>query len=249
MAVIRFGLVTAHLGEAGKGINGAFRGELRTNDGQAVMAYIKVLPSEREILVECVCAMLGRHVGLPIPEPLLAFVPDQLGGPALAFASANVGHSSVGEYAVRIGDAAVIERLRAWSYAIPAACFDEWIANCDRHEDNLLHDGKSEFWLIDHGYAAQSDVFSADQLVIVNKLFSVLVMGQGEPQLLKMRPVALDAMQRYASEIVCAVTQYLPENIWSEQMREELNGWLADRQSHLMRFATLRLPAQQGALL
>lgn len=249
MAGIRIGLVTAHLGEAGKGINGAFRGELRTNDGKSVIAYIKVLNSERETLVECVCAMLGRHVGLPVPEPLLAFVPKELGGPALAFASANVGQNSVGEYAVRIGDAAVIQRLRAWAHAIPAACFDEWIANCDRHPDNILHDGKSEFWLIDHGLAAREDFLAADQLAPDNQLFRALVVGQGESDLLKMRPLAFDAMQRYADEFVRSVTQHLPEALWPGQMRDGLDEWLTARQSHLMRFANLRLPAQQGALL
>ncbi len=60
--------------------------------------------------------------------------------------------------------------LSRWA-ELPKACvFDEWIANEDRHDGNILTNGL-EFWLIDHGLALNTEVFKSNS-VIENKLLN-----------------------------------------------------------------------------
>jgi hypothetical protein len=64
----------------------------------------------------------------------------------------------------------IMEFLSRWA-ELPKACvFDEWIANEDRHDGNILTNGL-EFWLIDHGLALNTAVFKSNS-VIDNKLLN-----------------------------------------------------------------------------
>jgi predicted unusual protein kinase regulating ubiquinone biosynthesis (AarF/ABC1/UbiB family) len=50
-----------------------------------------------------------------------------------------------------------MEKLRDWPRALQAGCFDEWIANADRHHGNILIQGNGNFSLIDHSHAIPID--------------------------------------------------------------------------------------------
>ncbi|RAN81688.1 hypothetical protein B5P43_08090 [Bacillus sp. SRB_336] len=147
----------------------------------------------------------------------------------------------------QLGDAAVLRRLREWADLIPAACFDEWIANNDRHGGNILYDGKDTFWLIDHGMAIAAHL-TADEAVC-NLLFSAATDGLGEADLLLIKPKALGVMDDYVERSVQPVMDQIPPGIWAEEWLNAISGWLAARQTHLVRLADARVPTRQGNLL
>jgi hypothetical protein len=248
MPQVQRGILTSVLGAADEGIRGSVRGFVFLGDS-SVEAYIKEV-EPREILVECICALLARHLSLEAPEPMVVFVPAALsraGADALAFGSVTVLHGSLRPWLTQLGDAAVVRRLREWADLIPAACFDEWIANHDRHGGNILYDGKDTFWLIDHGMAIAAHL--AADAVVDNILFTTATAGLGEADLLLVKPKALGVMDDYVERAIQPIMDQIPSGIWSQDWLDAIDGWLTARQAHLVRLADDRVPTRQGNLL
>lgn len=154
----------APLNNEHKGINdeSTWRATVRTIEGD-LSAIVKKIP-ENEIIVEIVCALLGRAIDLPIPRPLI--VSDEKHG--ILFGSQDEGHPDL-KHSL-IPSEMIMGFLSLWA-ELPKACvFDEWIANEDRHDGNILTNGL-EFWLIDHGLALNTAVFKSNS-VIDNKLLN-----------------------------------------------------------------------------
>ena len=134
-----------------------WRGQVLTQAGKFVEAYVKHLPP-RAILVECVASLIGRCLSLSIPRPLLVKVhAAQLPGIDLThttggilFGSEDAEYPSL-QQVVKVKD--IYEKLLKWPAALEAGCFDEWIANPDRHHGNILYGGSNSFTLIDHSHA------------------------------------------------------------------------------------------------
>jgi hypothetical protein len=246
MAIIGLGTLTAELGIAGTGVNKAVRGVVSTAEGE-VEAYVKRLKDPRELLVECLCAVLGTRLGLPIPNPILVWIPAELGGPALAFGSTSTGAPDLSTF-LSSDAKAVADKLRAWTQLDASACFDEWIGNCDRHQRNLLFDGVNRFWLIDHGLAIHQSE-SPSNPIGGNQLFDFAIAGKSEAELLDLRSRVLSLAGAYESADLAIVNSMLVEGVWQPDIRSGAIDWLARRQNHLARLAALRIPAKQGNLL
>lgn len=138
----------------GEGANQPWRGIAATVAGEVAVIAKKI--SSREMAVEIVCAALGRSAGLPIPEPLLLLD----AGNEWYFGSADVGHPNLAQF-VSSQDSSVLDELERWPELLAAACFDELIANPDRHDGNILFDGQG-FLLIDHGLCIPSGMRPSD---------------------------------------------------------------------------------------
>jgi len=247
MSQIRLGVLTSVLGTAGEGIRNSVRGIVQLDTG-LVEAYVKLI-DQREILVECVCALLARNLKLEVPEPLVVLIRPEfsnLPSDALAFGSIGLSAGNLRPWFSNLGDVAVKRRLRQWANLIPACCFDEWIANVDRHAGNILYDGRDRFWLIDHGLAIahglQSDVS------VTNHLMGVAIEGLGEVDRLTLKPKALGIVDVFAQEQVEPVFAQIPAGIWQQDVPTEISGWLKSRQSHLARLVDAKIPTQQGSL-
>lgn len=248
MPQIQRGILTSVLSPAGDGIRGAVRGIVQVGEG-SVEAFVKVLDA-REVLVECVCALLARARGLNVPEPLLVFVPGAFVSDKIdkvGFGSVAVAHGSLRPWMTRVGNVAVLRRLRTWAGLVPAACFDEWIANPDRHVGNILFDGKDEFWLIDHGLALAANV-RVDQAV-ANKLFAIAVEGLGEGEKLLLRSKAFGVVDSMVEQPIGSTLDDLPRDVLNEATIGDVMAWLDDRKAHFMRLTSARIPTQQGDLL
>jgi len=244
--MLQFATLVNSLGPAGTGINEAVRGVVRTSAGD-IEAYVKKLATSREVLVEVACAVMARQLGLPVPQPLLVYVPDHMGGPYVAYGSAAVGNGDLSAFVETGQFHAILDRLRAWPGLIKAACFDEWIANCDRHVRNILYNGLGEFSLIDHGLAVNAGL-PVDALAPMNQLFQLAVHGKAENELLRMRPVALGVMEAFQQHPTSPVDLGLPSGLWSDEESDSVLAWLASRQTHLMRLASERIPAMQSEM-
>lgn len=244
--MVHLGTLVNSLGSAGTGINDAFRGVVRTSSGD-VTAYVKKLATSREVLVEIACAVLARQLDLPVPQPLLVHIPKHMGGPELAYGSVTAGHGDLSAFVETGQLQAIWDQLRAWPSLVKAACFDEWIANCDRHQRNILYDGRGEFWLIDHGLAVHAHL-PVDALAPRNQLFEVAVLGKAENELLRMRPVALGVMEAFKEKSTSREGLELPTGIWQDEESDSVLNWLTSRQPHLMRLASERIPAMQSEM-
>lgn len=162
---IKIGRLLPGASEIGEGATRPVRGMAYTHEGE--IAVIAKRLASREIAVEVMCALLGRAAGLPIPEPLL-LVDESM---AWHYASADVGHPNLAQY-IQTNDSSVLDELERWPSLLDAACFDELIANPDRHDGNLLYDGQG-FFLIDHGMcipfgmppATMTDDYHSNQLL------------------------------------------------------------------------------------
>ena len=242
---VQLGVLTSVLGNADEGVRGSVRGFVSLAGG-IVDAYVKVVPP-REIAVECVCALLARQLNLEAPEPLIVFVPAALSGTAadsLAFGCITVSHGNLRPWFAQIGDSAMKRRLRAWTELVPAACFDEWIANHDRHGGNILYDGRDRFWLIDHGMAVAQEL--SVETAVKNILFDVAVEGLSDQDMTMLKPKALGVMENFAEQTLFSILDEIPLGLWDPTFQQAVGIWLNERQAHLLRLAGDRVPTNQG---
>lgn len=157
-------------------VNPTWKAHVKTHES-IVVAYVKQI-SLQKLYIECVCAVIGRELGLPIPKPILIQITHQVFEEIpkdkiiLAFGSEDAGYPSFRRYA-KSNEA--LEKLKSYPKALEIGVFDEWIANCDRNIGNILYDGGENFSFIDHERAIDlslKESESADNNQIINFLYS-----------------------------------------------------------------------------
>lgn len=158
-------------------INQTWKGHVKTST-DTVVVYAKLI-EVREICIEAFCAILGRHLGIPIPKPYLILADSNSlpiipkGQQALMFGSEDADFPSFRRYA-NCEEAFI--RLQNFKSTLDVGVFDEWIANHDRNIGNILYDGGNKFLFIDHGLAIPSNMnplLPASDNNIIRALFSI----------------------------------------------------------------------------
>lgn len=142
-------------------VNDTFRGQILLADQTVRSAIIKDLDPQ-QLANELMVAALARELSLPVPDCFLCLAPtDAMAatkGPAaspnarLVFASADMDTPPVAQLYAGSSQGAVRARLAQWKKVPELYGFDSWIANVDRHHNNLLFDGADTVWMIDHGH-------------------------------------------------------------------------------------------------
>ncbi|MBK0014036.1 hypothetical protein IAE56_16840 [Stenotrophomonas sp. S41] len=238
---VRLGRLAVVLEEGTTGDSRPVRGMVLTQEG-TVEAWVKPVADLQRVQVEVACSLLGQLLDLPVPEPLVVFIGPEFGGPSVGFGSGAVGHPNVARWMDTEADV-VLKRLREWAKVVDAACFDEWIGNCDRHPGNLIYDGQG-FWLIDHD-KAMHPLIQLDALSPANQLFDFVVHGADESRLLKLQQLvgaSMHDMQRFSVQDLIDQTD---SAAWPPATLIPLRDWLAERQNHLARLGNDRVPAKQ----
>lgn len=144
-------------------VNPTWKGHVKTHDS-VVVAYVKQV-TVQELYAECVCAAIGRSLGLSIPKPIIVKVTHTIfeeipeGEYALAFGSEDAGYPSFRRY---FKSEEALEKLKSYSKALDVGVFDEWIANWDRNVGNILYDGGDKFSFIDHENALELSLDETD---------------------------------------------------------------------------------------
>lgn len=125
-----------------------------------VALYLRI-GTARHIVAELVCAVIGRAIGLPVPEPLIVKIRkgdlptsrliDHEADATLAFASASVGGDSCAQL-LREDSEHALRLVMTWRQLLPTTAFDEWMANPDRNLGNIVFAAQN-LWLIDHAQA------------------------------------------------------------------------------------------------
>jgi hypothetical protein len=93
----------------------------------------------------------------------------------LAFASAD-GKMKKIRMRINSGGLPAVE-IRAWPHFPVAICFDEWIANCDRNDGNLLFGDPGRFLLVDHGHSFTGPQWTIATLVPCKDYSNQLIDG------------------------------------------------------------------------
>lgn len=231
---IKFGLLLPGYCPVGDGINAAVRGMVRTNEGD-VVAICKVLDG-RGLAVELVCAELGCCIGLPVPQAMVAVSEDR----ALWFASEDEGHPSVRHYLSPHAEQDFKRRLLAWPKLSHAGCFDEWIANPDRHGGNILHDGGTGFWLIDHDHALPAGAMPGQPLA--NLLFQYAVPSTDELGMRRLKKTVFAILQEWRE----GHGEWLDNlKLDAFQNANELVNFLKERHEHLPSLVNRHLQRDQ----
>lgn len=134
-----------------KGSNPLWTGFVSTNQGE-FPAYIKKCHHNDGLCIEIISSLLGLMLNIPIPKPILVLV--EPGHPQIAVAKPTFLLGS------QMYDMPSFERFLA-DHKLSDEClldypnlhsiiaFDEFIANPDRNNSNILYDGES-FRFIDH---------------------------------------------------------------------------------------------------
>lgn len=143
-------------------INETFLGPVQRHDGSVNQAILKDIPN-KEVAKEVAAAILGRALGLEIPKPLIVAVDENIVSANKAgkigstpyhlfYGSVLVGPPTLAQLCSGNAPSKIIRDLiKNWPSAGQCYAFDTWIANVDRHMNNLMFDGDNEVWLIDHG--------------------------------------------------------------------------------------------------
>lgn len=132
------------------------------NPAKIQKAYVKVSTEPQENIAELIASQIGRALGLPIPEPFLVLCDSRElpqdsafyeSGLHWVFASAQHGTDPISiEHLYRKNESLYREVINRWAIYDHAAAFDEYIANDDRNQGNLVYcPSKKEIALIDHG--------------------------------------------------------------------------------------------------
>lgn len=186
-------------------------------------AFVKCL-SGRELVNELVVATLGRSFGFPIPEPFLirARVDDfpnsattqglDASEGIYVFGSKDTGYPSFSRF-FDDDEEAIEEVLRArkfrqWAETI---IFDDWVANIDRHLDNLLLISETEVLWIDHAWSFTGKSWTAadfePDVEYKNKLFDRMIAKIQLDDRVRLRHRAFELAQYFEA---LPVNQVLP---------------------------------------
>ena len=208
-----------------------------------VPVYVRVA-SPMPVVAELLCAVIGRALRLPVPEPFIVVLEPGVMPESrmlhhdrrqLAFASRDVGGSTFSQL-LRADSAAARTMLAQWEHLIPVATFDEWMANRDRNLGNILFVA-NVLWLIDHAEAfhgSSRGLFGLDQLV---DLGNTNILGDQLAQLsIPECAKHLDAAKTWLMEVASHVS------INDAIACAELDHWQTPAQKEeLARFLTQRL--------
>lgn len=134
-------------------INPTHKAVVFTEFSKEEVVYCKEIPP-REIFIECAIALIGRDLGISIPEPyLIMTTPDSYPNykePSILFGSKNIEYPNLFRKLSDITKEQILPLLEEYDKQHGIAIFDEWTANPDRHFGNILFGGNNHFYFIDH---------------------------------------------------------------------------------------------------
>jgi hypothetical protein len=245
----------ALLPEGQKGLSETYRGPIETAAGKT-FAYVKLV-DVKELINELVSSVLGRTLGLPIPPgfivlvnrddyPESEFLLTRGQDKALAFGVESVGHPDL-KRRIRIeGESVMRELLRTWTGWCDAMTFDEWIANVDRNQGNLLIGAPGEVWLIDHGQAFTGPNWTPSDLdpvvAVQNQIASVIAPHLALPErhraLRRATEVSQECRKVDADEVL---KEGFTAALASDAEIQALGNFIAKRVDELVRLISMRV--------
>lgn len=181
-------------------------GDAVSQSGDVRLYIKKVTPYE--MVAECVCAVIGSAVDMPVLPTYIVKDPDNLLQSGLLLGSVDADIPSFKRTVNQQGNHIAIAALQSWQSIFEAAIFDELIVNSDRNIGNFLWDGHEAWHLIDHGRAFWSltDKFSPTDIV-KNILADLIRVSQYDIGIARMKGKLVAETEKYQALDVNEIKQ------------------------------------------
>lgn len=242
------GTLMSMLSVASRGGSRPVRCNVSTPEGM-LQAFVKPSQNDDRVLAEVIASMVGIKLGLPVATPIVVKVSDASLGlaPGFHFGSVALPYPDLAQAVQMKGPQAQL-RMKKWPHVLDAACFDEWIANSDRHPGNIIFDGRGKYWLIDHD-RAMLDQVASDALNQFNRLFELLMKGATDVVVGKLQPKTEAVMASYE---VAQLDDVIAEcaSLFAASNVGHYERFLTSRQAQLVRLGRVRTgqDAKQGRI-
>lgn len=232
-------------------INPVWRGNVLL-DGYRRQMYVKRVPP-RTLTVEVICALMGRALKMPVPRPAIVLVnPGVLGAEGLVsepeyfFGAESVDNPDLKQWVAQNEEG--FEVILKWSLLLDAGCYDEWIANGDRHGGNILYGGGNNFALIDHSEALPAHL-AANRAVASNNLLKIKSDRKSAREIHELYRKALGITFPYGTARISDQVINTLEEITTTNDASELVHFLDERINSLMVLISSRIGHRQSPLV
>lgn len=228
--------------------NAVYRGEVLLEDGATVRGFIKDL-DPRQLANELLAAVLGTRLGVRVPGAALVAVgndastaftkiPHANGRDYVAFCSVDAGGSTVAQIISSPDQIASLTTLKASPSLGSMYGFDSWIANIDRHANNIVLSGDGSAYLIDHGHCFSGPNWKAADLnstqVYTNRLRSWLTPRLSVDERNGAMADAAKLVKRMvATDVEDAINAALVKGLYDDSDCDALVGFLEGRVEHV----------------
>lgn len=258
MMSIRFATLVEDNGYVGTGLYQTHKSKVYLQDiDKEVDAYTKYGISDTSLLVEVIASLIGRKLGLPIPEPLIVVDEDNQ---SVHFGCMEIRHPDLSKV-LEISNSrplnnkanqSVYKKLAAWEYLDLSCVFDEWIANDDRNLGNVLFNGTDTFHLIDHNRAmrlpfAENKPIDDNFLMNVNVLFN----SKTELEAQRLKRIVQSTINEISSSLpadICA--SFIAENPeFSQKTLNAMSVFLENRLQYLFKISESKIPTKQQVII
>lgn len=229
-------------------INPVWRGNVLMGSYRRSM-YVKQV-DERTLAVEVMCAVLGRTLGLPMPRPALVMAHPEtlpvLDRPTVFFGSESVENPDLKQWLSNDAENTA-HHLLNWAKLLDAGCFDEWVANADRHGGNILYGGGKNFALIDHSEAMPS-YLKANEPASSNLLLSFNAGSKKEIIIDHIYTRAKISTSSYSQTHIYQAVLDVIADLSGQQTVDELTAFLSQRTHDLLALIARRIGHKQESL-
>lgn len=190
-----------------KGINKIWKGFVVTSTNTMEQAYIKQVSDINELYREIICSLLGRAIGINTPEPLIVKV--ELNHPNIPTSKDTIFFGTIDcsspPFTRYIHDNELFDdEILKYKDLHKILCFDELIANTDRHLGNVLFNGLT-YNFIDHGRTFPPDLNYNESLIQcdwgTNQLADIFADKNGQNDI-KVRTI-LSKIKKFIEAFLC----------------------------------------------
>lgn len=237
-----------------KTFNSVFRGDVVLENDQIERGFLKDL-DPRQLANELLVAVLGRALGVSVPDIALVLVTpdistqfnkvaDRAGAGNVAFFSFDANAPTVSQIISAGGG--LPPTLKSSPVAGQMYGFDTWVANVDRHRNNILLSGSGKAFLIDHGHCFTGPEWKKEQLN-ATKAYPTPLTGWLTPELSdqdKSQAISdvLNLVQKMIrTDVHQAMSDALSVQLYGADDSDALLGFLEGRIEHVEKLAAASL--------
>lgn len=237
-----------------KSFNSVFRGDVVLGSGEIERGFLKDL-EPRQLANELLVAFLGQALGVSVPDVALVLVTPEVSMQFTKVADATgAGHVAFFSFDA---NAPTVSQIISAGGGLPPAVksspstghmygFDTWVANVDRHRNNILLSGAGKAFLIDHGHCFSGPEWKKEQLN-ATKMYPTPLTGWLTPELNdqeKSQAISdvLKLIQRMTrTDVDQAMSEALSPQLYGLEDSDALLGFLEGRIEHVEKLAAASL--------
>jgi hypothetical protein len=237
-----------------KTFNSVYRGDVLLDNDDIERGFLKDL-DPRQLANELLVGVLGQALGVAVPDIALVLVTpdiskefkkvaDRTGAGKVAFFSFDANAPTVAQ--ILSAGGGLPPTLKSSPTTGQMYGFDTWVANVDRHRNNILLSGAGKAFLIDHGHCFTGPEWKKEQLNAA-KEYPTPLAGWLTPQLSDQeKSQAISDVLNLVKTMIktdvhAAMSDALSEQLYGSEDSDALLGFLEGRIQHVEKLAAASL--------